>query len=136
MRKPGASAAASGGDMERLSSQSFLTGEQRAALDAALAQKQASQALSEDFASGASWDAPDRHSQSMAHASAPASSGALIKDRHVSRSGRGRGKPKKSGGGGKWTWGSSPQGAEEAGPAALDARDPNYDSEEEESRAG
>lgn len=43
MRKPGASAAASGGDMERLSSQSFLTGEQRAALDAALAQKQASQ---------------------------------------------------------------------------------------------
>jgi len=37
-----------------------------------------------------------------------------------------RGDPKKEGAGGKGTWGSS---MENSGPAAIDSKDPNYDSD-------
>eukprot|EP00183_Erythrolobus_madagascarensis_P006820 CAMPEP_0185844866 /NCGR_PEP_ID=MMETSP1354-20130828/966_1 /TAXON_ID=708628 /ORGANISM="Erythrolobus madagascarensis, Strain CCMP3276" /LENGTH=73 /DNA_ID=CAMNT_0028544669 /DNA_START=65 /DNA_END=286 /DNA_ORIENTATION=- len=47
------------------------------------------------------------------------------KEHHVSRTGV-RGDPKKEGAGGKGTWGSS---MENSGPAAIDSKDPNYDSD-------
>eukprot|EP00182_Erythrolobus_australicus_P004138 CAMPEP_0185832434 /NCGR_PEP_ID=MMETSP1353-20130828/2082_1 /TAXON_ID=1077150 /ORGANISM="Erythrolobus australicus, Strain CCMP3124" /LENGTH=73 /DNA_ID=CAMNT_0028530607 /DNA_START=101 /DNA_END=322 /DNA_ORIENTATION=+ len=53
------------------------------------------------------------------------------KEHHVSRTGV-RGDPKKEGAGGKGAWGTS---MEAQGPAALDSKDPNYDSGAEKTDA-
>ncbi|KAF8061907.1 MRF1 [Scenedesmus sp. PABB004] len=90
---------------------SFLTEQQRAALDAALAER---------FAAGGRTGGKGAH-----HAP---SSGPHAGDKK-SKSVKGSGATKKGGGGGKFTWGRLLEGEE--GVSALDRHDPNYDSDEE-----
>ncbi|KAG2483606.1 hypothetical protein HYH03_017548 [Edaphochlamys debaryana] len=87
----------------------FLTDEQRAALDAALRDKEQEQAKA----------------RAAANHKAAAASG-----ERKSRSAKGPGGAKKAGAGGKWTWGSLLTNG--AGDETLDRNDPNYDSEEDE----
>ncbi|KFM26575.1 Programmed cell death protein 4 [Auxenochlorella protothecoides] len=133
MRKPGSRAAAVEG-LERLSSQPFLTEEQRAALDAALAKKQAEadsapppltpvdpSSLIGRFSSGKASSLP-----------APKSKREVAHDHHTSRRTKGSGRAKKGGSGGKYTWGGLLEDEESgATDAVTDRRDPNYDSGED-----
>lgn len=91
---------------------SFLTEAQRAALDAALAERQ-QQAIK-----GGKGSAHHHAHTSGPHAGDRKSKGA-----------KGSGATKKGGGGGKFTWGRMLEG--ELGISALDRNDPNYDSDEE-----
>ncbi|WIA38524.1 hypothetical protein OEZ86_001845 [Tetradesmus obliquus] len=92
---------------------SFLTEAQRAALDAALAER---------LAAGAGKAAKGSH-----HAPG---TGPHAGDKK-SKSSKGSGATKKGGAGGKFTWGRMLEGEE--GVSALDRNDPNYDSDEERS---
>eukprot|EP00199_Chlamydomonas_sp_CCMP681_P001184 CAMPEP_0119109296 /NCGR_PEP_ID=MMETSP1180-20130426/17833_1 /TAXON_ID=3052 ORGANISM="Chlamydomonas cf sp, Strain CCMP681" /NCGR_SAMPLE_ID=MMETSP1180 /ASSEMBLY_ACC=CAM_ASM_000741 /LENGTH=712 /DNA_ID=CAMNT_0007095037 /DNA_START=104 /DNA_END=2242 /DNA_ORIENTATION=- len=95
-------------------SSSFLTPDQRAALDAALVLKERENV-------GKALEA-----QAICHAKAG----------HGDRKPRnkamwaGGGGPKKAGGGGKWTWGSILTNGDKA-EGAIDKHDPNYDSDDE-----
>lgn len=115
------------------SSQPFLTDEQRAALDAALAVKRAEQPppavlpavplpLPEETVSKPALGKNPRHE-------APKTKRDLAHDHHAQRKGKGLGRTKKGGGGGRFTWGSLLD--EEVPAGALDRHDPNYDSSEE-----
>ncbi|KAF6262938.1 armadillo-type protein [Scenedesmus sp. NREL 46B-D3] len=92
---------------------SFLTEAQRAALDAALAER---------LAAGGGKAAKGSHQ-------APGT-GTHAGDKK-SKSSKGSGATKKGGAGGKFTWGRLLEGEE--GVSALDRNDPNYDSDEERS---
>lgn len=89
---------------------SFLTDVQRAALDAALAEKQA---------------AASKQPKGSHHAPTSGPHAGDKKPKNL----KGSGASKKGGGGGKFTWGSLLEG--EDGVTALDRNDPNYDSDEE-----
>mmetsp|Transcript_36791 Transcript_36791/g.81831 ORF Transcript_36791/g.81831 Transcript_36791/m.81831 type:complete len:712 (-) Transcript_36791:320-2455(-) len=89
---------------------SFLTEDQRKALDAALAEKAAENAA-------------------LAKANAHHHIKNVSGDRK-SKHGKGTGAPKKNGGGGKFTWGNIYTNGDTA-ERILDRNDPNYDSDEE-----
>mmetsp|Transcript_37781 Transcript_37781/g.95570 ORF Transcript_37781/g.95570 Transcript_37781/m.95570 type:complete len:712 (-) Transcript_37781:372-2507(-) len=91
---------------------SFLTPEQRAALDSALAEKE------------------KENAQKAREHGHHKSCSADRKPRHSGKVHGGTGGPKKAGGGGRFTWGSIMTDGEKQ-PGAMDKNDPNYDSEEE-----
>ncbi|KAK9805111.1 hypothetical protein WJX73_009330 [Symbiochloris irregularis] len=136
----GALARSSSG-LERLSSQPFLTEDQRAALDAALAAKQtagqpakpapikpAPQTSDETATANAAYKASIKalHNEK----------GAKWHDRHMNRhAAKGPGLPgraKKGGSGGKYTWGGMLAEAQDG--VQVDSNDPNYDSDDDMTR--
>lgn len=131
MRKPAAKGA--NGALESAGSHSFLTEEQRAALDEALAKKRA-EAPPPPPPAPVSGDEGGALKPRLGKN--PHNEGVLTKrdiqhDHHLSRKGKGgpRGQPKKAGAGGKFTWGSLL--ADQEAAASLDRNDPNYDSDAE-----
>eukprot|EP00891_Asterochloris_glomerata_P000321 jgi/Astpho2/321/Aster-02203 len=129
------SAAANG--VERHSSQPFLTEQQRAALDAALAAKQSAPEPAEDLPRTASKDLTRAGSSGLsavprspvkALKSRPSTE---LKGRTSQQSKKGQGKVKKGGAGGKFTWGNMMTDQETQLQGSLDKNDPNYDSEED-----
>jgi hypothetical protein len=139
MRKP----VAQSNGLERLSSQPFLTDDQRAALDAALAKKRAEQppppAVSDTDAAATSIATKPHLSGKSAYVERPKTRREQEHDAHLSRRGRGLGRTKKGGAGGKYTWGTldpyAADGSLDAATQPLDKGDPNYDSDLDESIA-
>ncbi|GAB4818113.1 hypothetical protein N2152v2_005159 [Parachlorella kessleri] len=132
MPRPAAARAASIGSE---GASPFLTEDQRAALDAALAKKKAEEAARPP--SAASNDESSVHKPQLGknpHHEVMKTKRDLQHDHHLSRRGKGTGKAKKSGAGGKFTWGKLVTDGEEEG-GAMDRNDPNYNSEEEASVA-
>lgn len=138
------SAAANG--VERHSSQPFLTEQQRAALDAALAAKQSAPEPAEDLPRTASKDltragssglsavprSPVKALKSRPSTELKGRTSAELSSHHRSQqSKKGQGKVKKGGAGGKFTWGNMMTDQETQLQGSLDKNDPNYDSEED-----
>ncbi|KAK2076496.1 hypothetical protein QBZ16_001022 [Prototheca wickerhamii] len=141
MKKPASRTAPVDG-LERLSSQPFLTDDQRAVLDATLAKKQTT-AAPEVAATAGSLTAIEPSvllarspsgGRAAPHPAPQQTKREAAHDRHLQRRGKGLGRTKKSGAGGRFTWGGLLAEEEGQGLVALDRRDPNYDSEEESVR--
>ncbi|KAL4858246.1 Programmed cell death protein 4 [Chlorella vulgaris] len=131
MRKPGNL----GGERP---SPSFLTPEQREALDAALSKKRAEQPAPAPAAPvAAALNGGEEAAVKPQLGKNPHSEGMKTKrdlqhDHHLNRKGKGTGRVKKSGAGGKYTWGA--QLLSDGDEEAVDVNDPNYDSGTDESR--
>ncbi|KAL4436793.1 hypothetical protein ABPG75_003932 [Micractinium tetrahymenae] len=125
MRKPG--------NVAERPAPSFLTQEQREALDAALSKKRAEQpapaptsaSLAGEEAVGKPQLGKNPHSEGIK------TKRELQHDHHLNRKGKGAGRTKKSGAGGKYTWGAQ---LLSDGEEVVDPNDPNYDSGDDSSR--
>lgn len=132
--------AANGSQPDAGSPHSFLTEAQRAALDAALAEKQTAPVAAPAMARLSPASTKDlsrsnssgNRSPSKSLKSAGSGSAELQGHTHhkSAQSRKGTGKTKKGGGGGKFTWGSSYDN-ESTESEQVDRNDPNYDSGEE-----
>lgn len=120
--------------LERLSSQPFLTDDQRAALDAALARKRAEEPAASNYGNDEALAGKPQLGKNV-HSDRLKTRRELEHDHHLSRRGRGLGRPKKAGAGGKYTWGGTFDVDQDSPSAPLDKGDPNYDSDLDESVA-
>ncbi|PSC74724.1 Programmed cell death 4 [Micractinium conductrix] len=115
---------------------SFLTAEQREALDAALSKKRAEQPAAPAAAAGLGGDEGGEAGKPQLgknpHREGIKTKGDLAHDHHLNRKGKGTGRVKKGGGGGKYTWGSQ---LVSDGDETVDPNDPNYDSGDDSGRA-
>ncbi|KAI7837239.1 hypothetical protein COHA_008927 [Chlorella ohadii] len=115
---------------------SFLTQEQREALDAALSKKRAEQPAPPPVPAAAVGDDEVAKPQlgKNPHSEGVKTKRDLAHDHHLNRKGKGTGRTKKAGAGGKYTWGAQMLADGDEG-AAVDPNDPNYDSGDDSSRA-
>ncbi|PRW57868.1 programmed cell death 4-like isoform B [Chlorella sorokiniana] len=114
---------------------SFLTQEQREALDAALSKKRAEQPAAPPVPAAAVGDDEVAKPQlgKNPHSEGVKTKRELAHDHHLNRKGKGTGRTKKAGAGGKYTWGAMLADGDEG--ATVDPNDPNYDSGDDTTRA-